>query len=205
MTNLSFNSDPELKARYLEQLEAHAAADEIVQGQYWENGKGCAIGCLVHGHGHEELARMLDIPEGILRLVDRLFESLPNAEAKTFAVEWFRDVPVGADLSLVTNKFLVSVLKRNLELPVVRENTVVREVTEQVIALHERVIAGEVVSRGEWQAARAAARATESVAAARAAARAAAWTEAWAAWTAWNADAHYNPTGDAGVSWYPMP
>jgi hypothetical protein len=39
----AFHGDPAIKATYLARVHAHAAADEIVQGKYWEGGKGCAV------------------------------------------------------------------------------------------------------------------------------------------------------------------
>jgi hypothetical protein len=41
---LAYHNDPAQKAAILQQLEQHRVADEIVKGQYWENGKGCAVG-----------------------------------------------------------------------------------------------------------------------------------------------------------------
>lgn len=42
---LVFHGKPAVKAKYLKRVRAHAKADEIVSGRYWENGKGCAVGC----------------------------------------------------------------------------------------------------------------------------------------------------------------
>ena len=41
----AFRNDPKLKAKYLERVMAHEKADEIIQGIYWQDGKGCAVGC----------------------------------------------------------------------------------------------------------------------------------------------------------------
>ena len=47
---LAFHGKPELKQFYVERAIKHREADEIVQGYgYWENGKGCAVGCLIKG------------------------------------------------------------------------------------------------------------------------------------------------------------
>ena len=45
---LAYHADPALKASTLAQMAAHREADQIVQGQYWERGRGCAVGCLTH-------------------------------------------------------------------------------------------------------------------------------------------------------------
>ncbi len=46
MTNstgmVAFHGDPAIKEKYLTRVREHAAADQIVQGIYWENGMGCA-------------------------------------------------------------------------------------------------------------------------------------------------------------------
>ena len=38
---LAFHNDPEIKAKYVARVKAHAEADEIIKGKYWEDGKGC--------------------------------------------------------------------------------------------------------------------------------------------------------------------
>ena len=44
---IAFKNTTVTKPVILKQLRAHAKADEIVKGLYWENGKGCAVGCTV--------------------------------------------------------------------------------------------------------------------------------------------------------------
>ena len=45
MTQLiAYHSDEKLKAATLKEMRAHQKADEIVQGTYWSDGKGCAGG-----------------------------------------------------------------------------------------------------------------------------------------------------------------
>jgi hypothetical protein len=102
----AFHSLPQLKESKLAQIEAHQAADEIVKGKYWEGGKGCAVGCTVHGSDHSAYERELGIPRMLARLEDRIFEGMPNADAKLFPARFISAIPVGADLSLVGWQFL---------------------------------------------------------------------------------------------------
>lgn len=39
----AFHDDPTLKAALAAQVEAHRAADQIIKGIYWQDGKGCAM------------------------------------------------------------------------------------------------------------------------------------------------------------------
>src|SRR3990172_1540608 len=103
---LAFHNDAALKARKLAQVRAHEAADEVIKGQYWENGKGCAVGCTVHSSSHVAYETEMGIPQMLARLEDRIFEGMSNAEAKRFPARFIEAISVGADLSLVGWKFL---------------------------------------------------------------------------------------------------
>jgi hypothetical protein len=98
---LSYYSDPAIKARYLARVEAHADADEIIKGKYWQDGKGCAVGCTVHGDSHEAFELELGIPRMLAWLEDAIFEGLPNRAAKTWPKRFLSDIAPGNDLSHV--------------------------------------------------------------------------------------------------------
>lgn len=98
---LSFHSDPLVKARYLARVEGHADADEIIKGQYWEGGKGCAVGCTVHGASHDDYERELGIPRMLAWLEDVIFEGLPNRAAKTWPERFLTSIAPGRDLGPV--------------------------------------------------------------------------------------------------------
>jgi hypothetical protein len=103
---LSYHSDPAIKSRYLARVEGHAAADEIIKGQYWEAGKGCAVGCTVHGNSHDDFERELGIPQVLAWLEDVIFEGLPNRLAKTWPERFLSAIEPGSDLSRVAWQLL---------------------------------------------------------------------------------------------------
>jgi hypothetical protein len=107
---LSFHSDPLVKARYLARVEGHAEADEIIKGQYWEAGKGCAVGCTVHGASHGDYERELGIPRMLAWLEDVIFEGLPNRAAKTWPERFLSAIAPGKDLGPVGWQLLHSLL-----------------------------------------------------------------------------------------------
>ncbi|MES2395631.1 MAG: hypothetical protein V4549_06495 [Bacteroidota bacterium] len=107
---LSFHGKQEIKDKYVARVKAHAIADEIVKGQYWDNGKGCAVGCTIHDSNHGSYETELGIPRIIARLEDRIFEGLPNAEAKEFPLQFLSCIPVGVDLKNVWREFMVWLL-----------------------------------------------------------------------------------------------
>ena len=85
---LAFHNDPTIRRIYLTRVRAHAKADEIIHGTYWEDGKGCAVGCTIHGEAHIKYETELGIPCILARLEDVLFERMGNGHAKEFPVQF---------------------------------------------------------------------------------------------------------------------
>src|SRR5690349_13637220 len=142
----AFHNDPALKARYLARMEAHARADEIVQGVYWEDGKGCATGCLMHSdEPHALFPAELGIPVRIAYLADRIFEGLSNAEAQAWALDFLRCIPVGADLSLVAPRFVLWTLIDSTHGALRYATDAEAPALERVAALYSRVLQGDAV------------------------------------------------------------
>ena len=103
---LAFHNNPDLAAIIRAQVDAHTAADEIVQGRYWENGKGCFIGCLAHGADIGRVQELTGFPFMLTRIAENIFEWLDNETAKGFPQAVIAAPFVGADLSLVSWQFL---------------------------------------------------------------------------------------------------
>ena len=106
MTNLAFHNDATLAAQVRAQVDAHTAADEIIQGKYWENGKGCFIGCIAHGNNPSIVEAMTGFPLILTKIAESIFEGLPASKAKRFPQQVINAPRIGADLSLVAWKFL---------------------------------------------------------------------------------------------------
>ncbi len=169
---IAFHGNPKIKQRYVARVQRHQLHDQIVQGQYWENGKGCAVGCTLHTSSgeHARYETELGIPRVIAYLQDRIFEGLSNEEAKEFPLAFLKAIPVGADLSRVIAIFLRWLLVDD-EAGVIRfcmGGT--REAVERVGALYTRMLGGETITLSEWRQARSAADAADAYAAAYAAA-----------------------------------
>ena len=106
----AFHNDPLIKEKYLTRLNEHYKSDEIIKGTYWEDGKGCAVGCTIHSNYHKNYELELGIPKNIAHLQDRIFEGLPNKLAKKFPLQFLSAIKVGADLKNVNNLFTIWVL-----------------------------------------------------------------------------------------------
>lgn len=107
---IAFHGKQEIKDKYLARVGAHALDDEIVKGQYWENGKGCAVGCTIHSSDHCLYESELGIPMIIARLEDYIFEALPLDLAKTWPERFLKAIPVGSDLSKIWPRFAIWLL-----------------------------------------------------------------------------------------------
>ena len=165
---LSFHNDPKIKEKYVKRLKAHAKADEFIHGKYWENGKGCAVGCTIHSNNHNAYETELGLPEWLARLEDCIFEGLENGEAKTFAVDFLVSIPIGKNLESVKWKFCAFILKGNIErvLGLTLNDKLKQQVIEAIqscLKLQEDAIrTGEWNESAAWSAAWSARSAAES-------------------------------------------
>jgi hypothetical protein len=107
----AFHNDEKVKQKYLNRILAHQAADEIIKGKYWENGKGCAVGCTIHSNKHSAYETELGVPEWLAILEDRIFEGLPNNEAKVFPALFLESINIGADLNKIKIPMLIFIVE----------------------------------------------------------------------------------------------
>ena len=166
------------KATILAQLAAHRAADELVQGYgYWEDGKGCAVGCTLYSDDHMEYETRFGIPVALALLEDAIFEGLPVDLARQWPERFMGAIQPGADLSRVQWQLLQwQLLHWLMTTPSVNpgiEHELVREAVRQCADVIADLAAGkEPNASAAWSAARSAASAAWS-------ARSAAWSAAW--------------------------
>lgn len=181
MTNtiLTWHNDAALKAKAIKLFKGHIAADTLVRGTY----------------GKVEYERLAGIPAPLAHLQEFYFENLPADHAQQWAPEFLEAIKVG----VLYDKIMLAINRQVIWL-LVGEDNPYRTIqycepdgvaaTEQVVALHERVLRGEAVSQEEWEAA-----ARAAWAAARDAGDAA--RAAWAAARA--AGAAAGAAGDAAI------
>jgi hypothetical protein len=202
MSTQAFNGIPEIlrslgckvtepvkvKSFFLRRIQAHYRLDEIVKGKYWSDGKGCAVGCLVHSSNLQTLVDTFGMPLQMAHLIDRLFESLPNGEAKSFPVRFVKATQPHTDLQLVLDRWYLALLSDPKMGAIAFADGIVRPAIQTVIDLYAEKVGGKNPPTAAWDAAREAAGDVAwdaawaaARAAAGAASRAAAGAAAWAA------------------------
>ena len=122
---LSFHSDPKIKEKYLKRVRAHAKADEIIKGKYWQDGAAYQT--------------ELGLPEWLAKLEDALFEGLPKGHAAKFPARFLSAIPIGADLEPVKYKFTLILLAENAER--VSHLTIDDSVKAQILSAIDQVAA----------------------------------------------------------------
>jgi hypothetical protein len=165
----AFHGSPEIKAKYLARVRQHREADELIKGQYWQHGKGCAVGCTLEERYNEDKHMAyetdLGIPVALARLEDSIFEGLQDSEAQLWPERFLSAIQPGADLSGVADKFLLALLADEQHGVWRHADDLGKQVIEAVAVLLRRKIAGATVTAAEWNAAaRAADHAANSVA-----------------------------------------
>ena len=146
---IAFKNDSKLKDKYVKRVKAHYDADEIIQGIYWENGKGCAVGCTLEYNKsddiHKKMETRLGIPEELARLEDRIFEGLTNGDAKKFPLEFLEAINVGADLSQVCIKMKIYILVDKHNGIIQYANTETKLIIKEIVRLQKKLLKGENV------------------------------------------------------------
>ena len=180
MGMLAFTNTSVTKKEAIKQIKAHIDADELIKGVYWENGKGCAVGCTIHSNDHVEYETRFGIPQMLARLEDCIFEGLPNGKAKAWPLRFMNSIRPGADLSTVGWEFQHRLQINNLKFA--QKN----KFPEYVIAAIKLVIdVLEPMTKGkkvnESAARSAAASAASAARSAAENAESAAWSAAWSA------------------------
>lgn len=134
----AFHNDSKIKDEYLKRVKDHEVADEIIKGTYWEDGKGCAVGCTIHSRDHNVYQTELGIPKWLAVLEDRIFENLPNSRAKSFPYEFLSSISVGAELEKIKAPFLILVLESTFDKFDHLKYPKVKSSLDEVIALYKR-------------------------------------------------------------------
>jgi hypothetical protein len=177
----AYHNDPAIKEKYIARMKAHIAADELIRGTGWEDGKGCAVGCTLDKYDHSAYPEELGFPESLGRLEDTIFEEMSYEKSKLFPLQFLEAVEPGVDLEMVIPKFLHWLLV-DPEHGVIRfaVDDRQRKIIDDVADLYSHWIGGDKPDKKLWDAAGAAAGAAARAAwdAARAAAGAAAWAAA---------------------------
>jgi len=183
----AFHNDVKVQKKYLDRIRAHAKADEFIKGTFWENGKGCAIGCTIHGSNHKDYEKELGIPKWLAQLEDTIFENLPNNESKKWPVSFLEAINIGSNLDEIKAPFMIFIQNKNLEyLDACKFDEVqfpkVKEVIERSKTVIRNVIdLHKTAESAAWSAWSAAESAAES-----------------AAWSAWSADR----SADRSAAWF---
>jgi hypothetical protein len=149
---LAFHGDPKIKAKYLRRVRAHRKADQIIYGTYWENGKGCAVGCTIHGSDHAQYEKELGIPEELARLEDWIFENMGNGHSLEWPEKFLHAINPGADLSKVADQFIAWILTDPKEglVAFTKDVPEAEEATKAMAELHKRCLDGKPPSEEEW-------------------------------------------------------
>ncbi len=190
----AFHNNSDIQQQYLTRLETHQKLDEIIKGTYWENGKGCAVGCTVHSNSHNCYEIELGIPTWFALLEDALFEGMPNVKAKKFPLKLLQSIPLGfSNWQHIYHQLQVFNLEKickNIDHPIV-----VKTICD-IITLHKK----ESKDKAVWSAAESEAT-SASWSATWSSAKSAAWSAAWsatesaaksAAWSAATSAAYYD-------------
>ena len=125
MKMLAFNGTI-TKKDFVKELKKHQKLDAFTKGVYWNDGKGCAVGCSlksisdlkkikIQKDDHSLYEKHLGVPEWLARLEDTLFEGMSVEKSKSWPVDFALAINEGADLEKVKTPFVIMILEHSLE------------------------------------------------------------------------------------------
>jgi len=94
---LSFFNEPTLKAALLARMDDHAEADAFLQGTYWREGKGCFIGCAIHGDDPMKFEQQYGLSVFVAKLGEYYFERADRDDAILMPRAIIDAIPVGVE------------------------------------------------------------------------------------------------------------
>jgi len=178
----AFHNQLPLQKEFLDRVQGHYDADEIIHGVYWERGKGCAIGCMVHSNQHKDLESLYGIPVWIGRLVEVLFEGMENKFSKEFVLNFAKTISKPSFLGFDNWSHVYHLLGFHILEKECKhiDHPLVKQPIHDIMILHKT----EETDKEKWtaaaSAAESAARSVESVESVE--------SVAWSAWSAaWSA------------------
>ena len=149
---LAFHSEPSLKTAVMDRLREHRRLDTIVQGTYFDEGRGCHLGCITHINDdtHEAAERLFGIEQRVGYWLEAVFEGLPKEDCAAWVIESTEAIPVGADLSKCHHHLAAWLLGESGLLTITDIN---RDAIEQARRLHLAAANGQSLSAEQWSAA----------------------------------------------------
>ena len=165
---IAYHGKQEVKDIYVNRMQAHMDADELIRGTGFENGKGCAVGCTLNNYSHTQFESELGVPEEIARLLDSLHEGTSSEVWPTLSLRFLDAIKPGADLTKLPNHINLFILNRNkVRMADLKDldgevRRVVIAAIDKCIELHTSELAGVIVESAArsaaWSAAESAAR-----------------------------------------------
>jgi hypothetical protein len=95
----AFLGRAEVKDWYVRQMREHRQAGKMRRGTWWNGNAGCAVGCAIHSGNVSFYEILLGIPSDLALLQACLFDTLPRPFAYDWAVAFLEAIPIGANLT----------------------------------------------------------------------------------------------------------
>jgi hypothetical protein len=148
---LVYHGSIELKNQVLAEMKAHRESDRLIKGKYWEDGKGCAVGCLLKSGNHIEYEEKFGIPVHLAYLEDGLFEGLTKEKAMLWPERFLDAFEPGKDYSKTWYKFAVWLLFDPQDGIIKHATQEETEVIRSVAKLYQLAAAGIAVTQKDWE------------------------------------------------------
>ena len=114
------------KEEFITEIKKHQQLDNFIRGFYFEESKGCAVGCSIESirvlknldnlehSNHSLYEEYLGIPGWLAHLEDKIFEMLSIDKSKEWPLEFSEAINTGSNLDQIKIPFLVYLLEQSI-------------------------------------------------------------------------------------------
>ena len=134
----AFHGSQQIKDKYVNRMQQHIDADELIKGEGWSNGKGCAVGCTLNSYNHKLYETEIGVPEWVAHLNDVLHENTSDEIWPTLQLRFLKSVKPGITFNEIKKNINIFVQRRNLDR--VNKLNISFELKNEIITAIEKVI-----------------------------------------------------------------
>jgi hypothetical protein len=159
MATLSaFHGDPVQRSVALQRLADHIAANHLTGGPMaWDGVTGSVVGCLIESKDPQAWEDRLGLAKWLAHAIDAVTVHLPPPLALQKTSELLNAIPSGGDTGPLGSDLIARLLGEVAAEQAASLPPALQPSLEQVMALHQRRLAGELVDAAEWKTVRRAA------------------------------------------------
>jgi thioredoxin len=153
ITLCAYGGTQGVKVAYVNRLREHIRRKlDSPTESMWDGDISGGLRFVTNEAQADDCARVLGVPLEVVLLVETLTSYYgTNAANAEFVADWLDRLPVGANLTFVTARFLVQILESEMVFDLLDGESALLRVRDQLLSMHIAEMKGEIIEESRWQ------------------------------------------------------